>query len=312
MYTVLCQYNRYLFVGNETVVDLYLYDTAEEEISLSTNQDATFSCYLKPKVESEEYNAVEQTTSTCEHDYCFSEQNVKVNNNGIVIKEEFEGSVNIKQEEDANPVHLDHSYYRIDMSGNETDSCSENDTSNSLIHGVTQDDNEANTLEEIICDFKIDDQTDASPQLNSKSKHLYTGNSNNILQVLTEDGKIIILSKHKPQQLIKPVTETVQIPLSNKYQINFPTKRFKNVLEALPFLFKRLPLVTKFASDTDYTALYPYVAHSIEEFSSWHVGKQLSCEVSFFMCTYFLKNVLDQGRQLFVLAYGVLATSRMS
>lgn len=65
-----------------------------------------------------------------------------------------------------------------------------------------------------------------------------------------------------------------------KYNINFPSHMFKNVSEALPYLFKRLPLVFKLASDINYKCSYPFTAESIEEYQSWNIGKRLSSEVN--------------------------------
>lgn len=50
--------------------------------------------------------------------------------------------------------------------------------------------------------------------------------------------------------------------------------------EALPFLFKRLPLWTTEANDLDYKCTYPFTACLEKEFMSWNIGKRLAAEVS--------------------------------
>lgn len=61
--------------------------------------------------------------------------------------------------------------------------------------------------------------------------------------------------------------------------MNFPKRQFKSVGEALPYLFKRLPLWSEQANDPSFKSVYPYVANSEAEFTSWNIGKQLSSEV---------------------------------
>lgn len=64
-----------------------------------------------------------------------------------------------------------------------------------------------------------------------------------------------------------------------KFRVNFPKRQFKSVGEALPYLFKRLPLWSEQANDPSFKSVYPYVANSEAEFTSWNIGKQLSSEV---------------------------------
>lgn len=62
-------------------------------------------------------------------------------------------------------------------------------------------------------------------------------------------------------------------------RMDLPKGKFKSVNEALPFVLRRLPLVTEKADDLTYSRLHPYVARTTEQFLSWNVGKRLSCEV---------------------------------
>lgn len=55
--------------------------------------------------------------------------------------------------------------------------------------------------------------------------------------------------------------------------------KFKNVLEALPFLFKKLPIITDLSSNQFYRNAFPYTTTSIEKYLSWNIGKRASSEV---------------------------------
>lgn len=66
---------------------------------------------------------------------------------------------------------------------------------------------------------------------------------------------------------------------SDKCRVNFPRKYFKSVGEALPYLFKRLPLWSNEVKKPNFRSVCPCVAGSQAEFSSWNVGRQLSSEV---------------------------------
>uniref|UniRef100_A0AAR5QKI3 YEATS domain-containing protein n=1 Tax=Dendroctonus ponderosae TaxID=77166 RepID=A0AAR5QKI3_DENPD len=59
-----------------------------------------------------------------------------------------------------------------------------------------------------------------------------------------------------------------------------PIHKFKNMGEALPYLFKRLPLWTTEANDLDYKCTYPFTACLEKEFMSWNIGKRLAAEWS--------------------------------
>lgn len=98
----------------------------------------------------------------------------------------------------------------------------------------------------------------------------------------------IKLLRAPPQSLVKKTDPVSILDKSNtrvdridfeQYKVSFPKKQFKIVGEALPYLFKRLPLWSEQANDPSFKSIYPYVASSEAEFSSWNIGKQLSCEV---------------------------------
>lgn len=197
-----------------------------------------------------------------EHDYYTSDTELPVD---IDLKPESEVS---------DCVQLDHTYCLPQSS------CDDTVDTNNLLHGISNEEQEDDkTTEEIICDFKSDFLINGNsvlkntsikqliPQLLSKDTHL------KILKIMDKDGKTVIINKSNNLD----VQNTV--PDRNKYSINIPVANFKNVLEVLPFLFRRLPLVTNLADDVSYKCRYPYVADSLDEYFSWNIGKRLSSEV---------------------------------
>ncbi|XP_017769414.1 PREDICTED: YEATS domain-containing protein 2 [Nicrophorus vespilloides] len=83
------------------------------------------------------------------------------------------------------------------------------------------------------------------------------------------------LKEESVNERLKDETES-----SETYKIVLPNHRFKNVLEALPFILRRLTLITPFAENQDYKCAYPYVSKSLEEYSKWPVEKRSSAEWS--------------------------------
>lgn len=274
-----------LFVGNETIVDLFLY---EDKSQNETNQKTDIS---EIKLEPTFTNNSTSVSSACslEHDYCGSQQDT---NQDVLVGTSQETTETEHSESMAiNHILQDHSYCVLN-GDHDTDAENENTINHNLIHGLSQEEtDQLETSEEVICDFTPDSEC---------GKKLYPQNSfkkyvNGVMRILTQNDKVFILQKPNgpPQQsLLKRnyvqktlnTCDNIQLPIQvtvdlKKYKIAIPSHRFKNVLEALPFLFQRLPLVTPLADDLSYKSLYPYSTRTIEEYSSWNIGKQLSCEV---------------------------------
>ncbi|RZC38888.1 YEATS domain-containing protein 2 [Asbolus verrucosus] len=74
----------------------------------------------------------------------------------------------------------------------------------------------------------------------------------------------------------------------NNFKVTLPKNKFKNMGEALPYLFKRLPLYSELANNVNYKRLYPFTASTLKEFVSWNVGKRRSSEV----CCYAKSNIV--------------------
>lgn len=207
-------------------------------------------------VKEEEIVNTESVISSCEHDYYTSETELPVD-------------VDIKPEiEDFKCILLDHTY------------CLPHSSDTNLLHGIKQEEEESKTTEEIICDLKSDLLINGNsvfknntikqliPRLLSKDTHV------KVLRIMSKDGKTMIISSKTNKN------ESIDY---NMYKINIPVDKFKCVLEILPFLFRRLPLITNLADNLNYKCRYPYVAKDLNEYCSWNVGKRRSSEVICFL-----------------------------
>lgn len=225
--------------GNETVVDLYLYENNLETKNLSIKEE----------------NLIKTESAPYEHDYYTSET-------------EFPNEKKIKIEDS---VQLDHTYSLLHSYDITVDT--------NLIYGVNQEQEEPRTAEEIVCDFKSDLVINGNSvfknstikqltaKLLSKDTHV------KVLKIMGKDGKTLIITKNDTGMQSTVIDY-------HKYKINIPIEKFKCVLEILPFLFRRLPLITNLADSLSYKSRYPYVAKDLNEYLSWNIGRRLSSEVS--------------------------------
>lgn len=238
--------------GNETVVDLFLYENnveikTETDVTKTVQQDVVVKTELVP-------------SNHFEHDYYTSD---------IDLLED-----KIKTE-DINTVQLDHTYSLLHSSENSS-------TDTSFLYGINDEETKL-TTEEIICDFKSDLLINGNSvfknttikqliaELLSKDTHV------KVLKIMGKDGKTLIISKSESGM------QTTVIDY-DKYKINIPIEKFKCVLEMLPFLFRRLPLITNLAESLSYKCRYPYVAKNFDEYCSWNIGRRHSSEVRQFVC----------------------------
>ncbi|XP_066247626.1 uncharacterized protein D12 [Euwallacea similis] len=135
---------------------------------------------------------------------------------------------------------------------------------------------------------KIIEKVSVSPEKNANSilkvLKTVTGQSIRFLpesfnQVLFNNGGIISVKILKSPSVegLKPVKKL----FGNKHELlKLPEYKFKNMGEALPYLFKRVPLWTQEALNEDYKCTYPFTACSREEYYSWNIGKRLAAEWS--------------------------------
>lgn len=284
--------NNILFIlGNETIVDLYLYNSPNEN---ENNADIN----LKPPLETDvivkneihvDDDGVDSDLSF-EHNYCTSKQQ------SHIPKESTHKQMEPSDNENMEFIMLDHCYCMNSAEQYQKKTFYTENMPDISINGLTQDVTEqSDTIEEIVYDFKTDIISDDSCVANNTQENGLKQNANNVIHLLTQDGRILVLSAlntpGKPQLLVQktPLVQTgskvinavqQQSLIENKYKVKFPSEKFKNVLEALPFLFKRCPLITKFADQNEYISLYPYAASSLEQYCSWNLAKRLSCEVS--------------------------------
>lgn len=269
--------------GNETVVDLYLFENNTE-----TNRAVQNALRVKDlKTKAEPVTSDASYEQNCNRDV----QNVVTVNDAVIVKTEAESTTSdpsyehdyytsdselpidvtdIKSEVD-DFVQLDHTYCLPESSKNSIDT-------NLLQHGIDQEQEELKTTEEIICDFKSDMLINGNsvfkssaikqliPQLLSKDTRV------KVLKIMGKDGKTVIFSKNSSD------VQSTAIDV-HKFKINIPVEKFKCVLEVLPFLFRRLPLVTNLADNLSYRCRYPYVAQNLNEYFSWNIGRRRSSEV---------------------------------
>lgn len=255
---------------------------------------------------------IEDTTiydvSHFEHDYCYS-----------TIKEEIkqEPSIDLSLPSASTPAVLtydfllEHSYFQTD-SGSTTNYENRNQSildecQSDLMYGIkeTEDNRNELILETVWDDVKtmtkqkpqyslqrlvigngtvIEIKKRKKPQQSLLKKMFHKKFAKEVVGSNNSKGISILRNAYinNESSLTKVIHENTDSSKSidyNKYKIDVPSHRFKNISEVLPYLFKRLPLITNLALDVNYKCTYPYVAKSIEEYSNWNIGKRLSCEV---------------------------------
>lgn len=283
------------FLGNETVVDLYLYDTVyndakTEPVVLNTNRTD-----VDPNLK-EINNVNNPRSSSYEHDYCTSEMGEQEKHKNDTQVGDAELKSKAVENESLEHIDLDHTYCMTSA-----DNCKKSSHlefyDDKLMYGLPYDEppDSDKTIEEVICDFKLDFLNGNSlfkdisfnkliPQLISKESGI------SVLKLVSKNGNTIVINKNNglQQSLLKQglvIDENCfqrEVPTINynKYKIHVPQNRFKTVMELLPFLFRRLPVISNLADDVSYKCSYPYIAKTLEEYLSWNIGKRLSSEVS--------------------------------
>lgn len=273
------------FLGNETIVDLYLYNSPNEnenDANINLNPPAENDVAVKSGIQVDDDG--DDSDFSFEHNYCTSKQQ------SLIPIESTTTQVDSTDDENIDCVMLDHCYCMNSAEQYQRKTFYTQNMPDISINGLSQDVTEqSDTIEEIVYDFKTDIISDDSCIASNTQENGLKQSTNEVIHLLTQDGRILILSapnaSGKPQLLVQSGSKVVsavqqQSLLENKYKVKFPSDKFKNVLEALPFLFKRLPLITKFADQNEYISLYPYAASTLEEYCSWNLAKRLSCEVS--------------------------------
>lgn len=175
---------------------------------------------------------------------------------------------------DTSLLLIEHSYSSID--GNKiiskVEQAVEQDEDNILIHGLG--------------DSYLDSQNSIVTN-NKASKNIISLTLNQLIQLSRKDTnkKIIILGRRNEKML--PETKVLTVL---DFKVNLPKNKFKNMGEALPYLFKRLPLYSDLANNDVYKRLYPFTMSSLKDF--WNIGKRRSAEVCFFIILNDRKNFL--------------------
>lgn len=111
----------------------------------------------------------------------------------------------------------------------------------------------------------------------------------NLIQLNRKDikfnnTKILVFGKKLEGCMLSKFIQNSRV-ISNKPEVNsfnlvLPQNRFKNMGEALNYVFKKMPLYSDLANNLNYKRFYPFTASSLKEFVSWNVGKRRSSEWS--------------------------------
>ncbi|XP_030746940.1 YEATS domain-containing protein 2-like [Sitophilus oryzae] len=260
-------------LGNETIETVFLYDDhpVKELNSIIILQDNSAEC-LK-----------QEASTSSEHDYCYESVNsnktaeVKLNNNNNNVKDH---SYSMPSAKDSQKVGVKKQKSPIKQPYNE------------LIYGLGPNYLDPNKSKSRRVRSKINNSPEKDPKNVFKVLKTVTGQSIKFLpesfsQILLGNGNVVSVKFLKQQPASS--TNNRQIDGQNivrhmidqeKYMLQIPNLHFKCMGEALPYLFKRIPLWAQDATDSKYKSVYPFMACSQKEYQSWNVGKRLSSEWS--------------------------------
>jgi hypothetical protein len=256
-------------LGNETLVDVFLYDDNKSAFKCEPELN-NHNCpllILEEDIKIEELDLSEVASTSTEHDYCSgakNKTNEKPTNDRIIFD---------------HPYCRPTSYESLPKVKREK---VEQDESNKLIYG----------LDSYLRESKEEEEDDR------RNRTIITANTFNHLGPLNRkdikfsNTKIIVLGKKIDGCILtnwnkltsaRLVRDVVNVPNkyeSNSFKVSLPKNAFKNMGEALPYLFKRLPLYSELASNVSYKRVYPFTASTLKDFVSWNVGKRRSSEWS--------------------------------
>ena len=235
-------------LGNETIIDVFLYDENTHHSQIETDPNNIPEEIDVQTIKPEEHDIKIEVT---EHDYC--------------------SDVNDTNEE----MNVDHSYC-LPASHEGLPKAQkekiEQDESNKLIYGL---------------------ETYCREENRSTNKPIPTNNIKQLIQLNRKDikfnnTKIIVFGKKVEGSFLAKLGKLIQVPSRNavstnketrNFKVTLPKNRLKSMGEALPYLFKRLPLYSDLATNVNYKRMYPFTAPSLKEFVSWNVAKRRSSEV---------------------------------
>lgn len=275
-------------LGNETIVNLFLY---KNEKSPKDNENDFGVMAIKEEVQDDlmenelqsNLNILEdpinEDKSYIEHDYCSVELNEEGSKNELDLQNY--------------DFFREHSYARTKISTEPIKIelvSTEEPHNHNLMYGISDTElKKLDNVEEIVSEIKTNDSRSILPsatviaikKIRRPQESLLKKFNKNTSQIVDlSNSRLIVL--HSSQNSNDPkilLSNTSFVPIDyKKYQINLPKNRFKTAREALPYLFKRMPLVSELAANLDYKCTFPYAAKCLEEYSSWNVGRRLSAE----------------------------------
>ncbi|XP_018327346.1 YEATS domain-containing protein 2 isoform X2 [Agrilus planipennis] len=279
-------------LGNETVVDIFLYENHNQNEHEGLNNINTSK---------EDFQHEDQYVHYCQSDEAYLVYDEvknkefltnEVTENEYIIKtEEFDKSIENRDE-----AYCEHNYcYKDDLikecSTEETLDQREYDTSSFIIdhdyclpHSQKETfikDNSMFKIEKVwSCNAGIEETAmlqsgnvkflNSAERSDSKNYEVQTSH-----QYFSQEGWDVLCSTN-----IEVDNKLISMHKSDsfKFEILLPVHHFKTIIEILPFLFKKLPLVTELAFNPKYKTVHPYAASSLHEYLSWISERRLSAE----------------------------------
>ncbi|XP_044756211.1 YEATS domain-containing protein 2-like [Coccinella septempunctata] len=279
-------------LGNETIFDFYLYDdklnnsSESEDIQGYINSSNSHSRVEKKHeivavtdiCEKETANSTEESVPNFEHDYCT--EDMKPDIGEITLTENNYDSHSFEHSYSYPPTH---EFFNIEVKKNKPELIQQQ--KNPLIYGLDE------SYSETYSDMKkkeplfyrktlvytTKDPTFKSSQASSSSKAKVVGNKKRSSESLV---KKMYTKKLYSQSTTTNSSSEIETTKNHSIQIKLPRNdrnilKFKNLGEALPYIFKRAPLIADIHNN-----IYPFTASSSEEYNSWSLSQQTNAEWS--------------------------------
>ncbi|KAL3276558.1 hypothetical protein HHI36_011932 [Cryptolaemus montrouzieri] len=306
-------------LGNESIIDLYLYDDKITNIQESeefqtrinyVNGDekgfikkheivAVTDICEKTELQERGSDLQQECIPNFEHDYC-TEEDIKPNVRSVDVNH----SNQIMNMDHCYSYPSTHEFLNIETKCNSPQYIEQEE--NALIYGLDESYSESH-----------EDATNKEPLYYRKTL-VYTtkphSSKTNQPSTSQSRGKAAVIKRKPQESLLRKMFNTKinaqfvpttsvssdievkaemsdngnNVPESDndKFQIVLPRRidmnvpKFKNIGEVLPYLFKRLPLISELARNLKYRSVYPFTACSLTEYVSWNIAKQSSAEWS--------------------------------
>ncbi|XP_045469102.1 YEATS domain-containing protein 2 [Harmonia axyridis] len=291
-------------LGNETIIDLYLYNdklnTSSESEDIHSNNismDSMVGDSKKHEIvavtdicekEKPSMSATKEIIPNFEHDYCT--EDVKPNMNEMILNRNESVSLNYEHSYSYPPTH---EFFNIDVKKSKPEAIEQE--KNPLIYGL--DDSYSETCSDmkrkeplfyrktLVYTTKEPNKSNQTTLLNKgKAAGTKRKSQDSLLKKMYTKKLYAQVASSSNQNSEKCSTDSLQVYMKLPRNDSNMLK-FKNLGEALPYIFKRMPLIL----DVKKT-LFPFTASSSEEYYSWSVFKQTNAEWS---RAKIIKNLID-------------------